>query len=185
VLRPPVSAVLPVLTCLVALAACSGDDSGSGGSDDADADRAAVDRGLAELYAGDHPTEDDTAAGTCFAEHLAEVSTDTLRDAGVVDESGAVVADLPQLDEDLATTWVDAQLACTDFVEASTRAQEKVTKGAIDDRAYAACLGDALSDDQVHEALVATVSGSFDDPAVDRLANAQDTCAAQASDQPS
>ena len=175
-LRSPVPALLLVLAGLVGLAACSGDDdSGS------DPDRATVDRGLAELYAGDHPTEDDTAAGTCFAEHLEDVSTDTLRDAGVVDASGAVVADLPQLDKDLANAWVDAQLACTDFVEASTRAQEKVTKGAIDDQAYAECLADALTDDQVRAALVATVSGSFDDPAVDRLARAQDTCAGQAS----
>jgi len=177
VLRSSVPTVLLLAVApFAALAACSGDDGGGSGPD-----RAKVDDGLAALYAGDHPSEDDSAAGACFAEQLGDVSTQTLRDAGIVDDTGAVVADLPPLDEDLADIWVDAQLECTDFVEASTRAQEKVTKGAIDDRAYAACLAEALTDEQVHDALVATVSGSFDDPAVDRLAQAQDVCSDQAS----
>ena len=40
----------------------------------------------------------------------------------------------------MAGDWADAQLACADFVEASTRAQVKVTKGDLDGEAYAACL---------------------------------------------
>ena len=156
------------------LSSCGGDDAGS------EPDRTKVDEGLAALYAGDHPSEEDAAAGECFAHELSDVSADQLREAGVVDGSGEVVADLPPLDQELAETWVDAQLGCVDFVEASTRAQERITQGRIDAEAYARCLRGELSDDYLRRALVATVRSAFDDPAVNELAQAQDTCAAEA-----
>lgn len=170
-LRPPVLAVALAATLL--LSSCSGGDSSE------EPDRARVDEGLAALYAGDHPSEEDAAAGECFAHELSDVTVAQLRDAGVVDGSDRVVTDLPPLDQGLAETWVDAQLACVDFVEASTRAQQRITKGKIDAEAYADCLRDALTDDELHQALVATVRAAFDDPSVNRLAQAQDTCAAR------
>ena len=70
----------------------------------------------------------------------------------------------------LAETWVDAQLDCGDFVEASTRAQQRVTKGKIDAEAYADCLRGELSEEQMRDALVATMQSEFGDPAVAALA---------------
>jgi hypothetical protein len=168
VLRLPTVAV--VLSGALALAACSDDGSGDG------PERRAIDEGLASLYAGDHAGAEDAAAGRCFADELSDVSADRLQEAGVLDGSGEVVSDLPPLDRELAETWVDAQLACADFVDASARAQQRATKGRIDAEAYAECLRDELSEEQVRDALVATMQADFDDPAVATLAAAQDAC---------
>ena len=65
-----------------------------------------------------------------------------------------MVAELPPLPPEVAGKWVDAQFACTDFVEESTRAQEKVTKGRLDSEAYAACLREALTDEQIRDGMV-------------------------------
>ena len=136
---------------------------------------------LAALWAGDTPSTRDTEAAACFADALAERTTlADLRAAGLVDGNDAVVSTLPVLDEPSARAWVAAQLTCVDFVEESTRAQVAATKGAVDAPAYAACLGEALDDDAVTEALVATLSGGFDSPAVARLSQAQVDCVAGA-----
>jgi hypothetical protein len=157
--------------CLV-LAGCSGDD-----------ERPAVDTelrdGLAALYAGDHalPASGE-AEGRCFADALLDrASTDELREAGLVDSAGAVPDAVPELDPEFAGVFVDAQLACTDLVEASTEAQFVLSKGSLDRTAYAACLTDALDDDAQREALVAAVSGQWDDPALATLSDAQSRCA--------
>jgi hypothetical protein len=168
-------AIAAACAALVLLSSCTGDD--SSGDEEG---RARIDEGLAAIYAGDHPSDEDAAAGECFADELSDVTEDQLRDAGVVDGSGDVVADLPPLDADLAQTWVSAQLACADFVEASTRAQQRVTKGKIDAGKYAGCLRDELSEEQVRDALVATMRSEFGDPAVAALAAAQDTCSREA-----
>jgi hypothetical protein len=177
---PPVSMLTRLLvTCVLAvgLTGCSGDD----------ADRPAVDEpvpatvrdGLATLFAGDHPDRTTEEQARCFSEELlGRAGLDRLHAAGVVDGS-VVVTDLDTLPPDLAADWADAQMACTDFVEASTRAQVAVSKGAVDADAYAACLRDALDDATVRAALVAGLTGSFEDPSVDRLAAAQDDCAQQ------
>ena len=157
------------------LSSCTGDDSSGD-----DPDRAKINEGLAAIYAGDHASEEDTAAGECFADELSDVSEEQLRDAGIVDDSGEVVAELPPLDEALAQTWVAAQLDCADFVEASTRAQQRVTKGKIDAETYADCLRGELTEEQMRDALVATMQAEFGDPAVAALAEAQDTCSREA-----
>jgi hypothetical protein len=172
---PAVVAAIVVTTMVLVASGCSGDDASGD-----EPDRAPIDAGLASIYAGDHAGEEDAAAGECFADELSDVSADRLREAGVLDDDFAVVSELPPLDPDLAEAWVDAQLACGDFVEASTRAQQRVTKGKIDAEAYAGCLREELSEAQVRAALVATMQSEFEDPAVATLAQAQDTCAAEA-----
>ena len=166
-------ASLPLL-----LTGCSGDDADGPRADEPVP--ATVRDGLATLFAGDHADVTTEQQGRCFAEELLDrVSLDRLHAAGVVD-GAVVVTDRTTLPPDLAADWADAQMQCVDFVEASTRAQVAVSKGAVDDAAYAACLRSAVDDATVRAALVAGLTGAFDDPAVDRLATAQDDCAAQA-----
>ena len=95
----------------------------------------------------------------------------------MLDASYAVVTTLPALPEPMAETWVDAQAGCVDLVDASARAQAKVTHGAIDTEGYAACLRDALSDDELRAAQVATLEGDFGAAAVERFTQAQTSCA--------
>lgn len=144
-------------------------------------DRDEIEAGIAALFAGDHPTAEDTQTGTCFAtELLARSTPEQLRTAGVLDASYGVVADLPTLERPLAETWVDAQFACTDFITESARAQVQISHGAIDEEAYVACLTAALSPEQVRAAVIDTLTGTFDSPAVTRLSKAQLTCSQQA-----
>jgi len=171
--------LLSVAMLVLALASCQ-----SEGADPADGptpDQAEIRSGLAALFAGDHPGARETTEGDCFAERLTRaVSTQELRSAGVLDASYDVVTEPPPLPADVAGEWADAQLACTDFVEASTRAQVKVTKGDLDQQAYAACLRRQLTGDDIRAALTASLSGDFDDPDVARLSAAQSACAKQA-----
>lgn len=165
-----------VLTALVAVSACS-DDS----EPPSDYDAAAVRDGLGALFAGDHAAERDTEVGTCFAEAFTDAtSPEELRAAGVLDERFDVVAELPPLSPEVAGKWVDAQFACTDFVGESARAQTKVTKGSIDTEAYAACLGDALTDDQIRDGMVDALTGDWQGVALAALGGAQTDCAAEA-----
>ncbi|MGH3334352.1 MAG: hypothetical protein ACRDOZ_00925, partial [Nocardioides sp.] len=142
------------------------------------ADPSGIRADLASLFAGDHPGARENAEGRCFAEQLtAAVSPGQLRSAGVLDASYDVVAEPPPLPEDVAGDWADAQLACADFVEASTRAQVKVTKGNLDGEAYAACLRRKLTDDEIRAAVAASLSGDFDAAEVGDLSAAQSACA--------
>lgn len=169
---------LAALAWPLLLAGCSGDDAAEPQVDEPVP--ATVREGLASLFAGDHADAATEEQGRCFAgELLDRVSLDRLHAAGVVD-GAVVVADRTSLPPDLAADWADAQLACVDFVEASTRAQVAVSKGAVDAGAYAACLRDTLDEATVRAALVAGLTGEFADPAVDRMATAQDDCAQQA-----
>ena len=134
--------------------------------------------GLAHLYAGDDAVVSGADEGECFADELlATTSVDELRDAGLVDGSGKVPSVMPQLEPEFAEVFVDAQLACTDLVEDSTEAQYTLSKGALDRTAYADCLTDALDEAQQRSALVAAVSGSWDDPALAAFSEAQARCA--------
>ncbi|WP_126688217.1 hypothetical protein [Nocardioides ferulae] len=155
------------------LAGCSGED-----DSEPEARLSTVRSGLAAMFAGDHAVERDITAGNCFAEALTdEVDLADLREAGVLDSSYAVVAELPALTEELAVPWARAQLACTDFAEESARAQVAASKGAADAEAYAGCLRAALSDSDLEAALVETLTGTWDGPALTRLAAAQTSCA--------
>jgi hypothetical protein len=169
-----------VLALVLSLGACqSGGSDPNGGSDGGPTpDPSAIRSGLASLFAGDHPGSRENTEGACFAEKLtAAVSPEKLQSAGVLDASYDVVADPPPLPEDVAGDWADAQLACADFVEASTRAQVKVTKGDLDGEAYATCLHRRLSDDEIRAAVAASLSGDFDAAAVAELSSAQSQCA--------
>lgn len=133
--------------------------------------------GLAALYAGDHPEAADTEDGACFADELlARASLDDLREAGLV-TGDEVATDVPPLPADLAGTWVDAQFACVDFVEQSARAQVAASKGAIDAEAYAACLREEISEDQLRAAVAQALTGDLTGTDVSRLSTAQLTCA--------
>ena len=151
--------------------------------------RAEIAEGLATLYAGPagsgtagaaRPRSADAREADCFGRALAAaVPPETLRDAGLLVDR-RVVEQAPALPEPLARQWFTAQQACADFVEVSTRAQADATKGRLDREAYAACLRASAGPDLVEEAVVATLTGSWDDPAVTRLARAQAGCAATA-----
>lgn len=141
----------------------------------------ALTEGLAELYAGNSPTPLDLEEGRCFADALQErLDDDALLDAGIVTDGAGqarVVEALPVFDEPTAQAWVDAQLACVDYVEVSTRALLTQTRGDLDAERYAECLRSALTDDEVRAALVQTLTGGFDSPEVAALATAQADCA--------
>jgi hypothetical protein len=147
---------------------------------DSDADgpsRAKVEQGIADLYAGDHATDQDTESGACFAQELLDrAGVDRLRNAGIVTDSGEVVAELPAFDAETARLWVDAQFECVDYVEESTRALLAQTKGKLDQKTYAACLRDALTEDQLRAAVEATLTGEWESPEVAALATAQADC---------
>jgi hypothetical protein len=169
-----------VIAVILALGGCQADvgDADEGSGDGSSPDPSAIRSGLASLFAGDHPGPRETAEGTCFAEELtAAVSPEQLRSAGVLDASYDVVAEPPPLPEDVAGDWADAQLACADFVEASTRAQVKVTKGDLDGEAYATCLRRKLTDDEIRAAVAASLRGDFEAAEVSALSAAQSACA--------
>ena len=172
----PVAAAMAVLA--VVLGACQAEESPPPARTTATPELAEIRLGLGALFAGDHPGDQETADGTCFAKELTDrVDPDELRAAGLLDPSYEVVPTLPNLPTAMARAWVDAQFACTDFVDASTRAQVKVTKGRIDPKAYAACLRRELPGDAQRAAVEATLTGSFDAPEVARLSAAQSDCA--------
>jgi hypothetical protein len=167
-----------VLTALL-LVGCSDDEPDS---DAEGPDRAQVEEGIADLYAGDHATDQDREAGACFAEELLDrAGVDRLRSAGIIADTGEVVEELPAFDAETAELWVDAQFACVDYVEESTRALLDQTKGKLDRETYAECLREALTEDQLRAAVAATLTGAWDAPEVTALANAQADCQQRAS----
>ncbi|CAN5500229.1 hypothetical protein BH11ACT8_BH11ACT8_31460 [soil metagenome] len=135
-------------------------------------------RGLARAYAGDHPDAQDLAEGKCFAERLQADESLDLRAAGIVDATNAVVDPLPVFDEATAEAWIDAELACVDYADASARAILVQSKGAVDAESFTACLRAGLSDEQVRAALVDTLTGDFASDAVSLLSSTQADCAA-------
>ncbi len=179
------SALLLALPALLLAATAGCDDGGPAGGPGAssggpDPDRDTIRSGLSSLVDGGHPTPEERADGTCFADALLDRTTpQALRDAGVLDTSYAVVTKLPRLPEGLAQTWVSAQFACTDFVEQSARAQAEISHGKVDADAYAACLHDALPAEDLRAAVVDTLTGSWDGPALARFSAAQADCSRQ------
>jgi hypothetical protein len=170
---------LAAAAVLLGVVGCSADE--SSGSRSTDPEVADARAGLAALFAGDHPGPRDTANGECFAEELTSTtSLDALREAGVLDASYGVVEDLPALRPDVAEAWADAQFACTDFVEESTRAQQAATKGGVDGEAYAACLRGALDEAEMKAAVVDSLVGNWQGPALLSLGRAQSDCAEDA-----
>jgi len=169
-----------LVSSLLIGALLSGCSSGSGPAPDPTVDERALAAGLSAMYAGDNPDPDDVTEGDCFAEELlAASSPEELRAGGLVDDSYTVVTAIPRLEEDLAGTVADAQLACTDFIEDSTAAQVSITKGKLDTRVYAECLAAELDPDQIRASVVASLLGEWEDPALVRLSEAQTTCADQ------
>ena len=178
--------LVPVCLLAVLLTACSGesdepaDSSSPSSSPTAAYDEAAVRAGLAEAFAGTSPTRRERTAGDCFADELmASATPEQLEEGGLVADDGGAVDQLPPLPDDLAELAADATLACVDVVESSTRAVTSVRKGDIEPQRYADCLVAAVPADAQREALVATLAGRYDDPAVVRLGNAQADCAAE------
>lgn len=142
----------------------------------------AVRTGLAALYAGDDATGAELRAeAECFADALlARLDADELRAAGIVQDDGSVPAVPPVLDVVTAREWVAAQGECADFVTVSTRAIVTQSKGRVDPEAYASCLREALTAEQVDAALVDTLTGRFDTEAVLALGEAQAGCSRSA-----
>ena len=167
---------LPVLLAVILLAtACDAEVSQD--PDPAPA-TAEVLAGLADLYAGSDPSPGELAESGCFAEALVgRLGVDGLREAGIVEDNGEVTAAAPMLDVDTAGAWVEAQGSCVDFVEVSARALSVQTKGRLDRAAYTACFGETITGDEVHAALVATLTGRFGSPEVAVLTDAQSACA--------
>jgi hypothetical protein len=174
---PRPSLLLAVL--VLALGGCQSEDAAP--AEGPSPDQAEIRAELAAMFAGDHPGTRETTEGTCFAERLTQaVSLQELRSAGVLDTSYDVVTEPPPLPAGVAGAWADAQLACSDFVEASTRAQVKVTHGDLDGEAYAACLRAKMTETRLRTAVAASLMGHFDDPAVADLTEAQTACARRA-----
>ena len=175
----------PVCLLVIVLTACSGGsdepaDSSSPSSSSPAYDEAAVRAGLADAFAGTNPTGREEVAGDCFADELMATATPAqLEEGGLVAEDGGTVEQLPPLPDDLAELAADATLACIDVVESSTRAVTSVRKGDLDPKVYADCLAEAVPPAAQREALVATMAGRYDDPAVTRLGTAQASCAAE------
>ena len=175
------------VVCLLAalLTACSGgsdepaDSTSPSASSTASYDEAAVRAGLAAAFAGTDPTQEEKTAGDCFADELMTTATpEQLQEGGLVADDGGAIDQLPPMPEELAGLAADATLACIDVVEASTKAITSVSKGKLDPKVFADCLLAAVPPDAQREALVATMAGRYDDPAVKRLGDAQASCAA-------
>ena len=163
-------------TMLLTLGACQQED-----PPPENGDAAEIRTDLAAVFAGDHPADRDTENGECFADELTDLmSNEQLRDAGILDASYDVVSPIPQLSEEAAEAWADAQIACTDFVEESTRAQVTATKGRVDTEAYAACLREALTDEQLRGAVVDALTGDWQGTDLGVLGRAQSECATEA-----
>ncbi len=178
------SSLVATAAALLLLAGCSDDaepEAAPTPTPDAQVEPGAAttyEAGLARLYVGDSTDPQEQLDGACFAAALLErLDTDALTEAGIITPQGRVTRTLPVFDEATATVWADAQLSCVDYVEASTRALLTQRRGDLDAEAYAACLRDALSAEEVRAALVQTLSGGFDSPEVAALATAQVTCA--------
>ncbi|WP_372729907.1 hypothetical protein [Nocardioides sp.] len=175
------------VTCLLGaalllLGGCSSGETGETGEGSSDtggatASTTAIRAGLVELVVGARATRAERADARCFADALlARTTPDQLRSAGVLDASYDVVDELPILSRDDAGTWVDAQFSCADFVDQSARAQEQLSHGAIDRARYAQCLREALTTEQLRAAVVDTLSGAWDGPALARFSAAQADC---------
>ena len=165
--RSAVACLLGTLTLL--LGACSSSEEAP--------DPAAIRSGLVELVSGQRASDREVADATCFADALLERSTPAeLRSAGILDATYDVVGELPTFSREAAGTWVDAQFSCTDFVEQSARAQEQISHGSIDRARYAECLRNALTTQQLHAAVVDTLSGAWEGPALARFSAAQVDC---------
>jgi hypothetical protein len=144
------------------------------------AERTRLVAGLAELYAGPGATAAQEATASCFARRfVTATTTEELVGAGLVVD-GDVADRAPALPRATAERWFAAQQACAPYVEASTRAQVAATKGRLDAQAYAACLRRSLPPARIEAAVVATLTASWDDPAVAELTQAQVDCAAAA-----
>lgn len=177
------------VVCLLAAALTACSSSGGSSSEEPSAsssgssaayDDAAVRDGLANAFAGTNPTGREVEAGECFADELmSTASPEQLQEGGLVADDGGAVDQMPPLPDELAELAADATLACVDLVEASTEAVTSVSKGRLDAEEYAACLTEAVPPDAQREALVATLAGRYDDPAVTRLGSAQADCAKQ------
>ncbi|QBR93041.1 hypothetical protein [Nocardioides euryhalodurans] len=173
----PQLAVVGLLLVLLAACSSSGDGEPEPAAVTGSPDQTALRQDLATLFAGDSPRPADVADGECFADRLlADTTPEQLQEGGLTDSSGQLVGELPSLPEELAGTVADAQLACIDVVESSTRALTAARKGDLDAEAYADCLRRDLPPDTQREALVATLMGEWDDPALGRLADAQLAC---------
>ena len=130
-----------------------------------------------ELFAGDHPGEDSTEAAECFADELLDrVSPAELREGGVLDKELDANREVTALDRPVAEAWTDAQLACTDFVDESTKAQLALAKGKLDTSTYAACLEGRLDDETIRTATTAALMAQWSDPAVEDLSVARSVC---------
>lgn len=175
---------LAALTMIAAasllMTACSGEAEAEV-APHAAASPAEVREALVDLFAGDPASADDTTAGECFADDLlGRVTPQELRRGGVLDADYAPREEVATLDRTVAQAWTEAQLACTDFVEESTEAQEALTKGRLDADTYAACLDDRLDEQTIRDASISTLMARWDDPAVGEMSVLQATCSAAA-----
>lgn len=178
-MRPgPRSALVTALLCWPGLVACSGDDDPGQAQPRDDAATEQVRSELVAFFAGDHSGEDSTEVGECFADDLLDhVSPEELRTGGALTADNEVNLEGTRLSETVATAWTDAQFACTDFVEESTKAQVALSKGKLDTDVYAACLADRLDETTIREATVAALMADWAEPAVEEMTVAQSVCA--------
>lgn len=163
--------VLMTLACWPALVACGGDASSADASQQADT--GAVRGELVSLFAHDHSTQ----SAECFADALLDqVSLTQLRTGGVLDEQLEVNLEVTALDQTAAEAWTDAQLACTDFIAESTKAQVTLTHGKLNSSAFAACLDERLDPETIRAATIAALMAAYSGSALEDLSVAQSVC---------
>lgn len=173
-----------LLAVTAAATACSGGADQAAGGDEgqpAPIEPTVLAEELATEFTGDHPTRTARREGRCFAgELLDRVDPEQMRTAGLVGSDGHLVERLPDLSGRVATSWVAAQQACTDFITSSVEALAAQTKGSLDRQRYRTCLERSLTGEEIRAGLVAAVSGDLQGPEVAVLADAQATCAGRA-----
>lgn len=159
------------LVVLLSLAAVS-----CGSDDDGPPDREAIEGELATLFDRASPATPDAA--TCVAERLATAYTaDELVDAGLLTEDYRAPGDMPrQLARPDAAAWVDASIACVDYLEVAARTYGEGLAG-FDEIVYRSCVDASVDEAGVRTALVDTYAGLGTTDAVVRLSTVLIACA--------
>jgi len=144
---------------VLALAACGGDDDSSsdpsGSSDLSSEEQAFVDASL-EGYDAEEAGLAEADARCMSASLVQELGTEKLEDLGITPEEFASEAEFPEIDEDQAEAVVDRIEKCLDlralmlagFAEGGELTEDQET-----------CLSDAITDEIVHDLMVASVRG--------------------------
>jgi hypothetical protein len=133
---------------------------------------------LAQLF--DKASPGTPGAAGCVGERLAgEFTLEELVTARLLTPQYHAPADMPRrLRPKVAEAWVDASIACVDYLEAAAIAYGQDIDG-YDRAAFRACVDAEVDQRGVHKALVDTYTGRVTSEAVLRLSTVLTACADQ------